>query len=604
MPEHDPGQENIAALDEIFQRLEEGPRRVFKAAGAFFHPQFTAELIARFIAPPEVPNLESLNMQTDKPEVDARVQQAIHDLRQNFADVDTGPIENDLQILVDKGLLEALPAVEGRAVAHYRLTEAAYRYVYAQNTDEDHRRALEVCLSYARKYAKLSQVNFIKQHAKFAQDSPAILAPALNNLIHAATDYALAVEDYAAVLELADILYVGLGGGGPLVAAGDYRVALPLLDAAVEAAKRQGSKQREAAWLGNLGNTYSALGQGEQAITYYEQALAVAREIDFKHGEAMALVNLGVVHVKLGQIEQGINYYEQALAMARQTSDKHTEMMALDNLGLVYIKSGQVKKAINYYEQILAMARELGDKQREALTLDKLGQLYAATGQIKQALPHFEQHLVILRELGDKPGEGNVLGNLGNIHAALGQTERAIAYYGQQLLTFREIGDRRGEGHALRNLGNANLDLGQAKRAIDYDEQYLAITRETKDRQGEGFALGNLANAYLASGQLERSISYYEQSIAISREIGDKQSQANCLYNLSRAYQAQGDASRKGALYEKALEALKQARALFMEMKMTSQVELVNGTIMRVQAKLASTKPKGFFGNLFGGGKS
>jgi tetratricopeptide (TPR) repeat protein len=57
------------------------------------------------------------------------------------------------------------------------------------------------------------------------------------------------------------------------------------LEAGIEATRALEHRRDEGAFLGNLGNAYSALGQVEKAIDYYEQALAIAREIGHRQGE-------------------------------------------------------------------------------------------------------------------------------------------------------------------------------------------------------------------------------------------------------------------------------------------------------------------------------
>ena len=48
---------------------------------------------------------------------------------------------------------------------------------------------------------------------------------------------------------------------------------------ALAIARETGNRNDEGLWLGNLGTSYAALGQTQQAIAHYEQALTIARGI-------------------------------------------------------------------------------------------------------------------------------------------------------------------------------------------------------------------------------------------------------------------------------------------------------------------------------------
>jgi tetratricopeptide (TPR) repeat protein len=328
------------------------------------------------------------------------------------------------------------------------------------------------------------------------------------------------------------------------------RQKIPLMQAALSAARRLGERGTEGVHLGNLGLAYAALGDARKAIEFHEQYLAIAREIGDRRGEGNALGNLGLAYADLGDAHKAIEFYEQALVIDREIGDRRGEGADLGNLGLAYADLGDARKAIEFYEQRLEIAREIGDRRGEGNALGNLGLAYAALGDARKAIEFYEQNLAIAREIGDRRGEGNALGNLGNAYAALGDARKAIEFYEQALVIDREIGDRRGEGADLGNLGLAYAALGDARKAIEFHEQYLAIAREIGDRRGEGNALGNLGNAYAALGDARKAIEFYEQNLAIAREIGDRRGEGNALGNLGSAYFALKEFSKAGKFYE------------------------------------------------------
>ncbi len=83
------------------------------------------------------------------------------------------------------------------------------------------------------------------------------------------------------------------------------------------------------------GCVYDALGQKQEALTYYKQALAISQEVGDRGGEGTTLNNLGSVYDALGQKQEALTYYKQALAISQEVGDRGGEGTTLNNLGYV-----------------------------------------------------------------------------------------------------------------------------------------------------------------------------------------------------------------------------------------------------------------------------
>ena len=334
------------------------------------------------------------------------------------------------------------------------------------------------------------------------------------------------------------------------------RYQIPILETALNAARRLSKKETEGTHLGNLGGTYRDLGDVPKAIEFYEQSLVIDREIRDRRGEGAALGNLGSAYRDLGDARKAIEFYERALVINREIRDRRGEGVVLTNLGLAYADLGEARKAIEFHEQALVILREIGDYRGEGAALNNLGLAYADLGDVHKAIEFYAQTLVIDREIGDRRGEGVILISLGLAYYSLGEARKAIEFHEQALAILREIGNRRDEGNALGNLGLAYYSLGEVRKAIEFFEQTLIIHREIGDRRGEGTSFGNLGMAYAALGDTRKAIEFYEQSLVIDREIGDRRSEGNVLFNLGNTYTALG-------YKEKAIQYTEQALAIY-----------------------------------------
>jgi tetratricopeptide (TPR) repeat protein len=93
----------------------------------------------------------------------------------------------------------------------------------------------------------------------------------------------------------------------------------------------------------------------ERNIPYYEKKLSDARQADNKKSERAALGNLGISYSVLGQHELSVQYHEQALKIARELADVGNQAVHEHCLGRAYLLLGQTGEAIRH----LTQAREL-----------------------------------------------------------------------------------------------------------------------------------------------------------------------------------------------------------------------------------------------------
>src|SRR5947209_15630845 len=100
---------------------------------------------------------------------------------------------------------------------------------------------------------------------------------------------------------------------------------------------RETNNRRGEGWtLSNLGKTYYAWGQLDEAHTYLEQALRMRREVD-RRGAGRTLNNLGAVYASMGQRERARECYEEALNINRAMGDREGEGKTLRNFGRLYL---------------------------------------------------------------------------------------------------------------------------------------------------------------------------------------------------------------------------------------------------------------------------
>jgi CHAT domain-containing protein len=112
--------------------------------------------------------------------------------------------------------------------------------------------------------------------------------------------------------------------------------------------------------LGNLGFSYSQLGDFKRAIDYSKQAAGIAAELGVPGDQEKALLDLGRAYATLpveypGEAEKS---YLQALSVARRSQDVETWKRVLRNLIQLALNNHDVHKAEDYWKQEAALEPE------------------------------------------------------------------------------------------------------------------------------------------------------------------------------------------------------------------------------------------------------
>jgi len=206
-------------------------------------------------------------------------------------------------------------------------------------------------------------------------------------------------------------------------------------------------------------------------IPILENALNAARRINAPHLESVNLGNLGIVYEAIGDSRAAIELHEKALVIDRNLGSLISQGLNLGNLGDAYSSLGDQKKAAECYEQSLYISRKTGNLRGEASSLGSLGNLFSDQEEIENALLHYEQALAIFQKIGDRRSESSILGNIGTVYVRQGELEKSIEIIKRALDISHELGDSNNESNCLLNLGRIYEQLGKIELAIHFTER-------------------------------------------------------------------------------------------------------------------------------------
>jgi CHAT domain-containing protein len=283
----------------------------------------------------------------------------------------------------------------------------------------------------------------------------------------------------------------------------------------------------EALSLWNTIDAGQGQGQGHQGLRQLmvqrrmDQTLPNMRDALGRAGEASTLDTLGQTYSGMGQGKEALEYFNKALPIWREEGELGGQALTLNNMGRVYADLGQKQESLDVFNRALAMWRTVGNRPGEALTLNNMGRLFRDLGQHDTALDYYNQALPVWRQVRNRIGEALALNDIGRAYADLRQGRKALEYFDQAMPIWRETGNRRGEAVTLNNAGRVWSELGDPTKALDFDYRALAIWREVQDRRGEALALMTIGWACFAQKDPDKALASTMAALTLAKAAGD-----------------------------------------------------------------------------------
>ena len=262
----------------------------------------------------------------------------------------------------------------------------------------------------------------------------------------------------------------------------------------------------------NLGNSYSDIGNTEQALVALERAV----EINPSLSESRA--NLGNIYLKKGQIKDAIYEYQAALEINPSDAKTH------NNLGNAYTKRGWLNDAISQYHQSLELDPNFVDAYKN------LAAAYCKKQMFERARSVLKQAIIL------EPKNSSLYSQLGDVYSQMGDYEEAIFRYKKALKIKPDLAEANyGLAICYNKLGLVDDEIRAYKKTLAVEPDMVA-------------ALANLGNAYFAKQKYDAAIEQYKKAIQIKPNDG------MIYYNLGAAYSNKGDYEQAVAEYLRAVE--------------------------------------------------
>jgi tetratricopeptide (TPR) repeat protein len=246
-----------------------------------------------------------------------------------------------------------------------------------------------------------------------------------------------------------------------------WQQALPLMQAV-------GDHFNEIAILQSLGAAHS----GRQALDYLEKALKRSREIDDRKNEAATLDSLGDTYTDLGELDQARHYLDQALALHRAGGRRDDEAYSLRAIAQVERDRGNLEESLARIEEALRIVESL----RGNVAITDLRASYLSSKH-----QYYRLHIDVLMRLHQKHPTA------GHEAAALHANERARARGLLELLAEARADIRadvdqemlRHDRDLRRRLNDKASELAKLKGRKQMEDQAAPLEKEVDALRSE-----------------------------------------------------------------------------------------------------------------------
>jgi CHAT domain-containing protein/lipopolysaccharide biosynthesis regulator YciM len=257
---------------------------------------------------------------------------------------------------------------------------------------------------------------------------------------------------------------------------GQQRVAISILEQALELVRASGQRDREPFVRMALGRAYAQLGHFERAREYLQDALQVAHDTGAVALSAAVLNDLGHLATREGKLADSIGLYRRSLATLRPATDPALAAAILTNLAIALREVGEAEPSRATLEEAAAEASALPVSRESAYRLITIAVTYmdlrrdlpAKTESLRlRAAGILSTALAMAQQLGDSRSLSYALGHLGAVYEEERRYEEALA------LTRRAVqaGQQRGAPESLYRwhwqTGRLLRQLARTTEAID-----------------------------------------------------------------------------------------------------------------------------------------
>ncbi len=274
------------------------------------------------------------------------------------------------------------------------------------------------------------------------------------------------------------------------------------------------------------------------AIKILQQAIEAFQTSGDQLGQAMALSNLALVVKQLGQIQTSYSYILKSLEILKTNRNPQLLAQSLEIQGNLLLELGKTQEALDSWQQSVKIYTQLGDEVGKIRSLINLAQAEQTLGLYLQARTNLQELVKSVKKQPDSEMKITLLRSLGDVLQLVGELDKSK----QSLQDSRDLAEKlqypEQLAETLISLGNIQRGFGNSA-----SNQQNAINGERSTPLGYVTSDPNHSISKQASKSYQQAVQFYEQAATVSNspvvQLQAKLNQLTVLLEMHNWSQAQ-----------------------------------------------------------------
>ncbi|MFB2769557.1 CHAT domain-containing protein [Pelatocladus sp. BLCC-F211] len=279
------------------------------------------------------------------------------------------------------------------------------------------------------------------------------------------------------------------------------------------------------------------------AIKILQQAIEAFQTNGDQLGQAMALSNLALVVKQLGQIQNSYNYILKSLDILKTNKNSQLLAQTLEIQGNLLLELGKTQEALDSWQPAAKIYTQLGDEVGKIRSLINLAQAEQTLGLYRQARTNLQELVKSVQKQPDSVMKITLLRSLGDVLQLVGELDKSKESLQQSRDLAQKLRSPDQLAETLISLGNIQHGFGNRasnqQNAIN-EERPTPLRYVTSD---PNYPISNQASKYY-----QQAVQLYEQAASVSNspvvQVQAKLNQLSVLlemHNWSQARQLYTD---------------------------------------------------------------
>jgi len=263
---------------------------------------------------------------------------------------------------------------------------------------------------------------------------------------------------------------------------GDHATAIGLYQRAMEISREAGDVRGELAALSNIGYSYHAMDQPNNALPILNRALEMARSHGDRSAEMQVLHSMAVDNAKMDYPDLSDSLAQESLLIAEELEDEQGILSALMVLGENLIKQGRMAEAEPIYARAQVLDERTGGRQGLAVLYGQ-ADIHAARGEVKQAVALGQKALDRAKSMGEVNLIMESYGRLYETHRRAGRYAEALDMYEHYVELHDQVLNDENKAALVRQKAQAEFDLKETALHAELEAQEAMAAQQIQQQK-------------------------------------------------------------------------------------------------------------------------